>query len=290
MANPQEIIAAIVACARVAPEVMGAHLGIAVKRAVPDSDIKQYGGLRRFIQAYCGETIHWVRKHGLDDVYRINPSALPTGHSRTIPAVGAWRAFTGPTNPYAVYVNPKDGSLTVLPEQAEAASGFVLLPKMSAEEHRGIAQRFLTRINPDHRGKFEEVLKQVQFWPGWAMQTRTFADGMYKNDWLTFRTEQILGLLQTKLTELGLAGPTRESVLQRIRESKEIFVTPGHAPPSGFHAGHARGFAAPDRRGYRETEIKRLAHQAIDLLGENEIRKLRFPLGVVINAIRSRQL
>ena len=56
MPNPEEIVAAVVGRARLDPQVMGANLGMAVKRAVPSANLKEYGGPRLYM-ANCNSGI-----------------------------------------------------------------------------------------------------------------------------------------------------------------------------------------------------------------------------------------
>lgn len=77
-------------------------------------------------------------------------------------------------------------------------------------------------------------------------------------------------------------------VAQKVRDSKEATLFAPGTSAFARRIGWAKTWP-PGNRHLREDDLKRLAHQAIELMGENEIRKLRIPLGVVIDALRTRQ-
>lgn len=177
MATPEPIAAAIIARAALEPEVMGAHLGMAVKAAFPSANLKAYGGLRRFIEQFCAGKLRFVRKHGLDDVYSLLTDGSPPPEAQTSPALNAWQAITNPTSLFAAYANPQDGSLTVLPAKHGPPVGSVTIPKVTQEEHIGIARAFLPQLDAPDRGVFEEALGGDNSWQKWVRQTNTFESG-----------------------------------------------------------------------------------------------------------------
>lgn len=283
------VAAAIIERARLEPEVKGANLGMAVKRAVPSANMKEYGGLRRFIEQFCPDKLHRVRKHGLDDVYASTAGTPPPQETQASSALAAWQALTNPTSTFSAFVNTDEGTLKVLPDRETPPSGLVQVPKITAEEHRGIAQAFLSKLDPADRAAFEEVLKTDNYWQRWVRHTNTFDRGKYRGEWIAFRRDQIIALLKTKLVALGLSGPLAESALQAARDSKGPNPLAARSPAFTRHAGRLRGLPLANRR-LREDDLKRLAHQAIDRMGEDEVRKLRIPLGAVIDALRTRRL
>jgi hypothetical protein len=289
MPNLEEIIAAVVGRASLDPQVMGANLGMAVKRAVPSANLKEYGGLRRFIQQHCTDKVRWVGKHGLDDVYAAITGALSPEEAQPTPAPNAWRALTNPTSSFSAFANPKDGALKVLPNQEEPPLGLVLIPKITPQEHRAIAQAFLSKLAPADRGTFEEALSSENYWHRWVRQTNTLEGGKYRSGWIIFRRDQILELLKAKMLAAGIDAPVAELVLQKAQDSKETNPLATGAPLFTRHDGRTRP-SLPASRRFRQDDLRRLAHQAIDLMGEDEIRKLRLPLGAVIDALRTRQL
>lgn len=261
---------------------------MALKRAVPLANIKQYGGLRRFIEQFCGGNLQWIRKHGLDDVYATTKAAASPQETQVTSAFGAWHALTNPTSAFSAFVSPTDGTLRVLPNQETSPAGLVRVPKITTEEHRGIARAFLPKLAQTDRPAFEETLNSENYWQQWVRQTNTFDNGKYRGEWLAFRQTQVLDLVKTKLASVDVKGSVAESVLQTARDSKAPVPLNARTPALIRHIDRPRELVPANRR-LRENDLKRLAHQAIDMMGEDEVRKLRLPLGAVIDALRTRQ-
>lgn len=280
MASPDQLVQFVTAYLQTNPQVLGAKLGFAITRAFPEVNLKaQYGGLRPFLERYCSQHVTWTGKRGLDDCYA-PASASPESTPR--PArddTNLWQAFTNPEAAVGIAVNPTAGTVVVA-DPKELAPGFLVLAKMTREDHRKIASEFLPQIDSENRAQFQSSLSSGSFWPQWTSLIASTQLGRYRGQWLAFRFQRICDILRERLNQIGIQEPRTTFFLDLIKDSKRktsISSTPSRiGKPLSQSQDHAEAISI----------LRHLAHAAIDGMPEEELRQLRIPLGAIIDSFR----
>lgn len=290
MINEQEVAQFIIERMKQSPGMLGAPLGALTNAQFPGINFRlNYGGLRAFVEQFCGSEVEIIRgQWGKDDLYQLRSAGQSGEASGTAPASSEtaaspietpWKVFTVPESRGRLYVNPESETVKV----AQAAGPvpeppFVEVPKLTSEEHHRFATEFLPQIEMDERERFQELLAGENFWQRWFAATRTFAGGKYLKPWLTFRFDRICELLRERLRALGISDIAALICVEKVKQSK--------AADRPVPAVNKRIPMTPS------TSIGSLydvARAALDAMSEEELRRIWLPLGVVADAIRRRE-
>lgn len=262
-------------------EVRGSALGTAIKQQFPHVDLKTtYGGLKKFILNHCADSLQWSHKHGQDDIYTHGTepgreTAIIPSPSRPLTDVELWQAFSKPSSPTVIAVHAETGELTIVPSDSSVDAGFIRIDKISLDEYRSIAQDFLPKINSDVRGQLQNALTARNYWPQWsAVLNRHRSDGIYET-WMQWRGEKIIDLLESRLRRVNLPEAIVEGVVRRLTSySAKVATRRNTLHPDTLHnlaSAHAG------------VNIREIVHRAVDLMSEEELRRIWLPLGVLID-------
>lgn len=277
--DPTEITRHLIDAARQRPTILGSHLGAALSALPGLRNDPQFPGLKRFIQAYCADRIVRIGDHGGDDEYQF----VPEGETApTIPLrapLDPWTVFQYPTADGELYVNITNSNLEVRENSDASSEGFALIPKVTREEHRAIAQAFIERIDESKRWEFQQALVPEHYWPPWSKLVNKLP---YKSDWNTFRFDRLCELFRVRLRGHGLNETLVSAGLNHLlREKKSSSerapMTEGssHLLRTDFH--NAEG---------SPNSLRAVIHAAIDGMGDNELRRVWLPLGDVLDALK----
>jgi hypothetical protein len=281
--DPTEIIRLLIETAQQRPTILGSHLGAALSAALPSLRTDpQFPGLKRFIQANCAERIVRVGDHGGDDEYQFvpeggtPPSVIPSQQS-----LDPWTVFQHPTANGELYLNTTSGELDVRQGSDVSPEGLALVPKVTREEHRAIAQAFIEKVEESKRWEFQQALTPEHYWPHWA---KLVNKSPYKSAWNTFRFEGLCELFRVRLRGHGLSEPLVSAGLSHLLRQKKasserptIGGSPPYAPRSDLR--HIEESAS-------SNSLRAVIHAAIESMGENELRRLWLPLGDVLDALK----
>lgn len=281
--NDPKVAEFIIQTAQQRPTVLGSHLGAEVLRLFPElRGNPDYPGLKRFIQTNCAGRVVRVADHGGDDIYQYMGEGEATRTAAGPPKVPtAWEVFQRPGAEGRLAVNPATGELRVVLDDPAPLGDFAVIPGITPEEHRAIAQEFAGKVGDPNRLEFQQALAKEDYWPHWARLVNQ--SGLHKQDWIAFRFARLCDLFRERLRARGmtnaLIGTSVEHLLQGKRERekprKEIAAT-----------------AASVRAPLRETkppsppDIRATVHAVVDSMSENDLRRLWLPLGDVLDALQ----
>jgi hypothetical protein len=298
------------------PFILGSQLGTKVKQRFPS-----FEKLKTYIDRYCVGQIICVRRHGPDFVYahisqierkaqpdnpvgeavtlsqpesfsrvsypsntvvgeKVGFTQLPTRPARS---VSVWSAFTNPGIDDRLAINTTTMEFQVVPRDRMIQPPIVEIHKVSPGEHHKIANDFLPQIEFQDRQVFQQAPGVAIVWSSWSWHIKQFADGKYFGLWLDFRTANLRKLLAERLAKMGFAETISEPLLNKLLESKQQrtsrteTIADFGGPP-----------AARNQNSLTESELRRIATIAISEMSGDELRRLCFPLGAIVNALPSK--
>ena len=285
MVTIDQIVEVILRRASFSPRVVGAQLGNSVRQAFPSLNLKlEYGGLQTFIKQHCQGKLFWVGKTGPDDIYTtVQPAATETNAMAQEPITAPfWQAFANPERNYIPAVNLANGSFTSVPNGQALPAGFVEVKKLTEDEHRTFAKEFLLFVDHQDRAILGPIVSKSNFWPEWSERITSQAFGRYRSKWLTYRFHRILNSLEARLSEMGVIEEMRLVILEKVKETKD----PRRNAERAEAANRLVSSVAGNQICGNLSELRQLAHKAIDSMGEDELRRLWIPLGAVGDVLK----
>jgi hypothetical protein len=271
--------------------VLGTELGNAIRVRFPDLNLKlQFGGLRKFIQEYCAGQVVYVRAQGGDGVYahssRADSGVRP--EPRPPAASTAWAALVDPNVHTQLAVDPASGALHVYADGEALPKDLIHVDKISLEEHRAMAKGFLPQTPAASRSSFEGALSEDAFWWKWMTAFRTLADREIFENWMKWRYARIIALFDERLRSAGLSDDVVAVAIGELRKSKQVksVSTKGTASIAINRPRGVAGDLPNTRLGVPDNRLRELAHSAIDLMSDGEIRRIWLPIGALADALR----
>lgn len=216
-----------------------------------------------------------IGRAGMDVVFGLPdaPELQPAGGTPEPRDWNPWRTWATPTSGRYLSVSQK-GELAV---QLGTPSATDLGP-LPEEEHRAIAEAFLSTI-PIDEAELRDLRKLLTL-PGWwrAWVTRMRADQARNLRWLAYRSKALDARLVAHVSSLGLSDFARDAALEGMRASRRAEA---QRKPRARSTDKAPA-QTPSRR---DMSTHGLAHRVLDLLSEEQVRSLSFPLGAVLDAL-----
>ncbi|OFV96848.1 MAG: hypothetical protein A3H28_00820 [Acidobacteria bacterium RIFCSPLOWO2_02_FULL_61_28] len=298
MESSETIAAYVFSCLDETPShsIRGVSLSALVKHRFPDFTAAKYNcyNLRDFIRKNVKGVIE-IDRAGMDVVYGLADAQTKTGvlepppiltdtpHRPATPtAVGSVergivglidfevaRAFRSPNAFLDILGNTLTGELKVVPRGTVAETPWVRIPRCSPETHLKIAKDFIATIqNETCRMALTRVLDDSHNW--WLKFWEFAGEFGLSEQWSAFRKRKLAEELDATLRKHG------------IPISSESISTATH--DLGIQRRQLQP-KLPDADD--ETTMRRLAIKVIGNLPMEELRSLRFPLGDIIDALKS---
>lgn len=270
-------------------EVMGSALGSKLRSKFPNIDLKECGGLKRFIENNCKDEVVTVRSPSRLDVY-VHVSHIPLGvtlesqrdlrQTSQEQSESIWRVFSNPNLTLEVLVNSKTGHPTISSDGESIPESFIKIDKISREEYRDMAWRFLPVVNESRQAELREALDLEDFWPRWAnLVNKNRADGTFER-WREWRKEHIIQLFENRLKSANLPEQIIEKASTAFKESQERAPRTKQLKPTG------RGEVT--KHNTSVYSLRDIIHSAIDRMSEDELRRIWLPVGIVVDIISKR--
>ncbi|MGA7123423.1 MAG: hypothetical protein WBY94_25190 [Polyangiaceae bacterium] len=260
-------------------QILGSRLSTELKVRVPGWDPADFGlrSLREFVTTHV-EDVVVAGRSGMDVLYALKRSVLesPTPSTAPPPEVDFWRVWVSPNSPHALAVDRIGAALSAVPRGSAVPSSQVLVEPPGVDAHRDVAKAFLPRVPEPLRAKLRAVLDSPSeaWWQAWLRELRGTE---YLSTWNTLRRQQFEDRLAARLTEASLDQTSIEGVLKFVRERHAAAL-----PRS------RRSIAVEvSLRDGEDAAIRRLVIEAVHRMSASELRELRLPLGIVLDALGS---
>jgi hypothetical protein len=189
-----------------------------------------------------------------------------------------WRIWVSPGNVYKIVAHRDGEHARAASNNDPMAAAEVSIGPAPAELHRQIAKRYLeerTDLNDDFRHLLTGAVnnENAEWWARWASLFRS-AGPEEQSRWLDFRRRHLEEELTRALKATGLG----DDAIKKIHA--EIVHTKARAPRSNRDAKPQPGQLA--------AMTSEIAQVVIGRMSMEEIRALRLPLGLVMDAIAER--
>jgi hypothetical protein len=262
--------------------VLGVRLGSALKKNFQAfaPAVYQCRNLRMFVNKYVPAIVE-KEYNGVDVVY-----TLATGDALNLKddievAVGAaterpapfislpadtltWKAYSNPAYPFKVLANPETGDLRAVPERDAPQDPWLAIPKLAATVHHEIASEFVASLtNPTAKATLSALLSD----PQWYV---TF-----------FGTAKRLGLSQ------HYGAFKRERLIKHFNEAlKEHGIPAATGTPKANISPYRSVSVKKGPRLSDDSQLRELVSRLAFSLPIDELRSIRMPIGVVLDAFR----
>ena len=276
-----------------ATNILGAQLGLFIRRHLADPDLKRrFGGLKNFTAQHFPAEIRWKGKKGLDDLYDVRfassvDGVLDAQWQKVAPGASPW-LWAAVTNPSSDLQFAWDSEAQLLMRAAEGtprSEGLIAVEKLSKDDYRSIARDFSASRRIDAATRYLKAIESSESSIEFTIMMRE--DGLL-SEWEEFRVENAVRLFGERLAAAGANEGTvtkwtgllqlsqQEARAQRHR--KVAAVVPR---PVGM------GQTSHDHLLGRGPGTRAVASRAIEFLSEAELAELRLPLGSIMRALRS---
>ncbi len=191
------------------------------------------------------------------------------------------RLWKSPNASYKLAVDKRNGEARAIGPSTQPNEHEVALSPPSVDAHRDIAKKYLeSRIAPEHRGEFESKLAEHLWWLAWDDLFRNLPRN-HRIEWLTFRENALLDLLDDELARLDVPEDARATTRRMVQESrfarKTIQDRASGSTPS-----------AP-RRIEESHTLRQVIKAAVEHMSEDDLRKIWLPIGPIFDALRKGQ-
>ncbi len=277
-------------------DILGAELGQIVKRAVAPKTIKSLGGLKSLVGNELSGIVAYVDSLTSDTLYRVRTSDQSTFYTSPSLALefdaGVWDGFSNPNVDSLVAFDTRSSRIIVAAPSESYGPEVKPLKKMTTDEYRSLAQEYADeQINQELKAELLEVIQLPAFYPKWfaALQRyRRMASVNYPKAWEIKRTGLVMARLQQELEQAGLSADRAFALASEVcsrssRNSQKaipLCAPVWQAKPPTDNAVSLSS-ASKDLQDLRE-----LMHRAIDQMSLDDLKEIRVPAGLLLEAFQ----
>lgn len=248
-----------------AGRIKGADLARELRRRVPSWKPGDFAvaNLREFVGRFV-KSVHVSGRSGMDLWYE--PLA-EQGALREATGLDFWRIWASPKSPYALALTEREGNVKPITRDSSPAPGVFILEPSSTECHLQIARDFL-RDNEVDSPTLTNAIDAVSphWWQRWYSEIKKVG---LASSWNEYRREKLEAELKKAISAIALSeGAAMNAIRQIVTDSW--------------------GKEAEKNSKDRSSDLRRAVIQAIERMSEEELRELRLPVGLVADAMRSR--
>lgn len=290
-------ISAISAALRARPDgaITGAQVHSLIQTVAPDLNIREIvgmptgpGALSKFITDHLSDALDRIGNHGGDVLYGISGHNHTSQVSRETSDI--WRTFVSPRASLSVVYDCEKKKLRLVEPDAVQGEDLIEIPKVSLQEHDTIRKEFVDSLDPGLAEELREVTDSDTEFQTWIGVLRADFPSVYRA-WGNFRKQRLLSLFLDRANAHEIDEGDREGLVSQIRSahfaaydgSKELNIQTGPKLTTKWTP------QARFNKSSNELEDARaLVHRAVDLMAHDELRSIKLPLGVVLDAIQKR--
>lgn len=262
--------------------LLGVRLGFMLKRSFPDFAPYHYQcrNLRQFVRTHV-PSVSEKGHSGTDVIYAVGSFASPTNDTAQPRAATSnfvplpmvefeWKAYSNPAQRLSIAGNRETGELKVIGETETPHEPWVAIPKPSSEFHREIAEQFVSTLQEPLHTMLARTLNDHKWYVRFSTIAKVHGVGM---QWTTFRRAKLIEKFKFSLSNLGI--PERLTHAKKIQPATLALLAQAVQP-----------LEAPPAPASNETDFRELVQRVIAELPVSELRSLRLPVGLVVDALR----
>ncbi|RFD19526.1 hypothetical protein DY926_11040 [Komagataeibacter melaceti] len=265
--------------------ITGGQLNKLIQGAAPNLDIRAMvgmptgsGALAAFVLRHLSDDLEQIGYQGKDVLYSIQgreASKLPDGAASQI-----WRTFVSPSSSKHLVLKQSIPLLLARDAPANGDEAEIEIRKADLDEHDAIRRAFADTLPPVAATALERSGAADADFNKWIATLRRAVPGSVR-DWGEFRRQKLAELFRSRIMDIGLSPAIQSAVLGQLTAAER-----------GAYSAYAKATKLPRRAsssaGAKDTfaRARRLVHAAVDLMTLDELRTIRLPLGVVLDADR----
>lgn len=245
------------------------------------------GAQTAFIEMYLPGAIERIGNQGGDILYKI------LGHTEDVDRPDSpelWNAFVTPSAPTHLVLKALPDGLICRRDPAIPEAGEREIAKASVAELDQLRGDFVASLPPEEGVRLTGLAPPEMPFADWTSTLRQHAPAMLRK-WGAFRREQLSRIFANRIDALEIDEVLKGRVLEQIKVAERNAYERSQPPT------HARGRAAAvgasndiGKKSGRDAiaQARSLAHLAVDNMDYEELRALRLPLGVVLDALNAK--
>lgn len=250
------------------PSILGSTLGFALRRKVPQLDIKhEFGSLDSFITRFCPDILSRSIQPGGHLAY-VNRSIGESLGSVGLLTPNLWQAFVNPRSTAHIYV---DSNVPRLFASNDEQPDLQAVPRLTIPDHQGIARAFYSQLDQGKKERLKDEEQKGFEWSSWR-KAINFDRGLVRS-WSEFRTEAIVQLLRDRLGDFALDDQDISKLINQLRASITERSPTGRKPVSRRQADISHHTSGSFRRKFMD---------AVSSMSDSELAQVWLPAGVLL--------
>lgn len=268
--------------------ITGGQLATLIRAEAPGLDLRALAGIPKgpgavtaFVTQHLSGLVERIGNKGGDVLYRIDGREVV---DMPPPAAEVWRTFVSPSSPNHIVFSRATGRLASRNTPAAGSDEFGV-DKASLTEHDEIRAGFVDTLPEAEAAILRERVAPETTFMSWMSALREHLPEA-AGKWGRYRRHKLSELLAAHIRGLGLDEPLQRAALAQARDAERSAYEQSKSQQTTVGKPADTLPAAQDDA---TAHARRLAHAAVDLLAYDELRALKMPLGVLLDAIRSGQ-
>lgn len=292
-------------------EMSGAEIGSLLQNRLPSFDIRAAtgvvagsGALSILLRDHFPDLVQVVGKKGGDNLYWIGPPVVEGQLRKKNKSVNLWTAFASPSLGLRLAVDRNNGTLSTCQVSAELEANLISFPSITLAELTAMAEEFSGNLSPNVSEELRCFAEVGNFSASWFKALQSLDEDAAKR-WARFRIDRIIDRFRARLEDVSLPSEHVESCTQElVRAQREAYnlrylerSKKSDQPIVNVSDRGERSAESPNDP-LRSEDVRRLtgsnslnvvfarniACQTIATMSLTDIRKLRLPLGAIIDA------
>jgi hypothetical protein len=280
--------------ARVEPTITGGQLFYLMQSVVPNLNFRELvgihagpGALTKFAEIHLPSVIRRIGNQGGDILYQMVGRDRQLGEEIGHPPV--WKTFVSPSSHYHLVIQVAENCMVARATAALNDSKEIEIDKATVTEHDQIRSEFMDSIPEQDATAISDLVGESCHFAEWIIAVKNHSSETVKK-WGLFRREHLLALFNKRIDALDIEEPLRDRLMAQIKASLRATLDKKDAKPyvqpvMGF--GTRKVFESP-LANTMVDEARILAHAAIGVMGYDELRSIRLPLGVILDSLRAK--
>lgn len=269
--------------------LLGAHAGELILSKEPSFKVSDYSckRLKDFIERHVPE-LRVIGHSGSDAIYGLRAwPDLETSKRKDQPNMAArpqpslWQIWTVSAGNMELAINKTTGHIRPIPSGDVVLENEIRLQSASSQTHQDIAKEFLNGhldLRADLKAELLPIAQNSEKGWFWKWVERLKKEPEINHEFIEYRRQKLLGALEASLLSAGLLPDLVKQTVTSIRDSgrKPRSLSAGHLLPN------KRGVACPPMPPF---DIKSLIRDVVAVMDEQDLRSLKIPVGLVLDAI-----
>lgn len=276
--------------------ILGAQLGQVISKAIAPRQVRELPILRDLTEDELSSLVELVPNASstADVQYRIIADQAPTSLTRedlkSVVGPELWKFFSNPNQSCSLAIEPSTGLIYVTALRAILPVGLQKLERMDSEDYRVLAGQFAAQQDSPLREKLEECLLEPQFYDLWinALRASGSPERRLLKTWESLRTEHVVKRLGERLTNAGVSVALQAEIVSEARPRRKAAavqqapvpeISSTSIPP---HSAAQAAVSSPDDVALER--LREIVHASVDRMSFSELREVRIPAGILLDA------